>query len=453
MKNKSLITCAFLFIFTVSGKADIFHTYGFGAKGISLGNAQVAQADSTSAVFYNPAGLGRMQGDAIGFTYMYSKLSMEIFLPETEPSAYTDSKLSTGMIMTDLAIDINRFFNLPVNITFGLGFNISDDLKIVRFEDIEENNYRFLRYGAQVERSALYTGVGIELFEDRLWAGGGGHAMINGDVAANITVEPEDLSTTDPVKPSKQDIWVDMKGQMSPTIGIIISPFKNLLAGFSFKEKINMTVDPVLLNLDIPVGNGHILPTVVTAISSYYIPRTYRLGTAYSFSNITIEIAYSREIWSDFKFSSFREETRIIHPFSDANTYHVGFQLDDIWIFTLRGGYQFSETPVPEQTGESNLFDSDRHIFSFGTAFELNDRFGIIRKPILFEFALQKQMMTEKSFKGRSGDKTVFEGSSMAAVVSITFHSHFHSARLNDKESNELDEKNIKAEKNENENV
>jgi len=60
----------------------------------------------------------------------------------------------------------------------------------------------------------------------------------------------------------------------------------------------------------------------------------------------------------------------------------------------IRGGYIFRQSPVPDQTGKSNLIDSDSHIFSIGTGYAFTIK-GV-KKAIEVDWHFQYQLMTSR---------------------------------------------------------
>jgi long-chain fatty acid transport protein len=51
----------------------------------------------------------------------------------------------------------------------------------------------------------------------------------------------------------------------------------------------------------------------------------------------------------------------------------------------LRAGYSYEPTPVPDQIGESNFADSDKHTFSVGAGFELARITAILPRPLAID--------------------------------------------------------------------
>ena len=61
------------------------------------------------------------------------------------------------------------------------------------------------------------------------------------------------------------------------------------------------------------------------------------------------------------------------------------WQIGRSYAIDLRGGYSYEPTPVPEQIGESNFADSDKHTFSLGGGVELSRITSILPKPLAID--------------------------------------------------------------------
>ncbi|MBF0224558.1 MAG: outer membrane protein transport protein [Desulfobacterales bacterium] len=454
MKKTNLILIqVFVLCFLISGSAwaDLFDTYGFGAKGMAMGGALCASVDDSSGIYYNPAGLGDMKREHyLGFSYLYTMPSMTISGPILDTPKNSD--LAMGMIVIDMAFDINKVAKLPVPVTFGLGLSLKDDLGLVNVEDVDESRPRFLQFGSALKRTNIYMGVGSEIFKDFLWFGAGAHAMIGGKAVASLGISAEDLSTDKDVIPSEQDIWMDLKAEMNPIVGFVISPIEDLKLGFSYKDDIAVDIDPFNAPINLHIGDNVATITAYTAILAYWNPKSYRAGASYTLDNLTIEFDIVLEQWSDFKRNVPYEMRRSCPKFDDIILYRIGVEknLSDIILYTwervtikdnkvidresieapsgdikltnvkLWGGYQFVPSPVPEQTGASNYLDCDRHIVSFGCGAEFKDPFGIVLNPIGISFAFQDQYLPERKInKEDSSYNYTVNGNVMSCYFSL----------------------------------
>jgi long-chain fatty acid transport protein len=65
----------------------------------------------------------------------------------------------------------------------------------------------------------------------------------------------------------------------------------------------------------------------------------------------------------------------------------------------LRGGYYYEPSPVPEQVGESNFIDNDKHTFSFGAGLTLRDFSKVIVLPASFDTYVALTMLSGRSHR------------------------------------------------------
>jgi long-chain fatty acid transport protein len=64
----------------------------------------------------------------------------------------------------------------------------------------------------------------------------------------------------------------------------------------------------------------------------------------------------------------------------------------------LRAGYRYEPSPVPDQSGESNLGDADRHIFSLGVGLELARLTQVLPKPLSLDVFSALSYLPERQF-------------------------------------------------------
>jgi long-subunit fatty acid transport protein len=88
----------------------------------------------------------------------------------------------------------------------------------------------------------------------------------------------------------------------------------------------------------------------------------------------------------------------------------------------VRGGYGYWKSPVPEQTGDTNFLDNDKHIFSMGAEFRWKSLGSFLPKPFSVQAMGQYQYLVDRTYhKSLTGEKITFGGYAYAAGISIEF--------------------------------
>lgn len=398
-----------------SARADIFDTFGFNAQGIAMAGARCVDVKDLSAVYYNPAGLGERQDHALELSYLYNDARMDV--SDGATTVPDDSDLSGGSVIIALGLDIRQLINTSRKATFAFALSMMDDGTMVRLEDLEEQQYSYIQYGSSISRSVIYMGLGIEAIPEYLSIGIGAHAMIGGEVAATMTMGAQDLSTTQQVTPSEQNFWMKMEMKPYPTIGIIGHPTKNLSLGLSYRDSIDVKLDPFIADIALTLGAHAAHINAYTAILSFWHPASYQAGFAYTHGDLTLEGDLSYDQWSDFELSAPRELRRVTPSFDDVLSYRIGAEYRLAHV-TLWAGYQYAPSPLPQDTGGSHYLDADRHILSLGIGTSYQDPWGVLRKPLGLSAAFQDQYLPERSFSAAGTDYSL-KGNVISGIVSL----------------------------------
>ncbi|MBM9615581.1 outer membrane protein transport protein [Desulfobulbus rhabdoformis] len=130
--------------------------------------------------------------------------------------------------------------------------------------------------------------------------------------------------------------------------------------------------------MDAMIGTFPFLHYSTGASLNIILPAILSLSTSYSFDRLTVEVAWDRTFWGaisemDFTYTqNFSEpyfayfDSPITRNWKDTNAYRIGLNYDwnEHWTTTL--GFAFDETPIPDQTLEFQLPDSDALVYCFG---------------------------------------------------------------------------------------
>jgi len=410
-----LIFCLFVFVMECSAWADVFDTYGFDAQSLAMAGARSAGADNLSALYYNPAGLGQVEGHAVGLSYLYTNANLDVSGATTPVP--DDKDLRGGTVIISLGWNINQLINVKRPATFAFGLSMKDDGTMVQLEDLEETEFTYIKYGSALSRSVIYMGLGVQAIDNLLSIGLGAHAMIGGEVAATMTMDAEDLSTTQEVIPTEQNFWMKMEMKPYPIVGVKLTPTKDLSLGVTYREGIEVKLDPFLADIALTLGTHAAHIKAYTAILSFWHPTTYQAGAAYSLEDFTVEGDINYERWSDFEMSVPRELRRLTPDLDDILSYRLGLEYR-LTNMKLWAGYQYTPTPLPEDMNGAHYLDADRHIFGLGIGTSRTDRWKLLPKPLDISLAIQDKYLPKKTFRS-AGTTYSLKGNVLCGVLSF----------------------------------
>ncbi len=113
------------------------------------------------------------------------------------------------------------------------------------------------------------------------------------------------------------------------------------------------------------------------------IPAALNVAFAKTFDKTTIEVVFERTFWSKYKNLNFDFSNPYVEGifgkpknknWKDVNTYRVGLTHHCTDKLTAMLGYAYDNTPVPNSTIDFSLPDSNKHIFSGGVKYKIDDR-------------------------------------------------------------------------------
>jgi long-chain fatty acid transport protein len=258
----------------------------------------------------------------------------------------------------------------------------------------------FVLYSIDPQSTAIYMGGSVRILPSL--SIGGGVSMLAG-AEFNMTLSLMSSTFFTHESPSKYIF--------DPIFGITFKPAKSLALAAVYREAKSASLEP---ELKIFVGETQVLPTVTILNLYNYQPREVVFAAAYRFGErLTVEVDVTWMDYSNYQASTpqyeFEEEVPdwVKTLMSMHNFPHPGFQ--DIFVprlgsefvvnkyLTLRAGYYYQASPVPDQGGITNYADADKHVISVGGGVHAFLPEKILEKPIHMDFVFQAQLLESRA--------------------------------------------------------
>jgi long-chain fatty acid transport protein len=392
---RRLSIIAFLFFTLMAFFCNVVFANGFkndallDTEATGMATVYVAQADSPSAVQFNPAGLTQLKGDyvRVGYTSAIPR-NFRTDASGDESRAQVDNFLVPNLYFVNSLGAENWKFGLGVTSPYGLGTDWADD-SFARFQTTESmvNVLQINPTAAYKLNDVISVGFGIDYImsqvdsKKRIADGdAGGGSSGNGGFGV-FRLKGDD------------DAW-------GYNVGLLVRPSEKHSIGISYRSKIDLTYKGKIFMSNLssgiygPGGYG-IFPNdnYETGMEDKLtLPQTISLGYAFRpNSKWTFE---ADGIWTDWSsvqedFVKFTEEsdTNILSVLNDGNptsknwhptmSYGVSAKYQATDKLVLRCGYLYAETPVPAANFEPSMVDMNMHCVSLGAGYQINDRFNI----------------------------------------------------------------------------
>jgi len=354
-----------LLLFTSHAHASGFAIFTQGASALGGGDASIADPDGPSSLFFNPALINDLDGTRVEagstfiipartFTSDATGVSVDakeaVFFPTTFFATHRYSeKMSAG---------------LAVFTPFGLGTDWGDTWEgryiATKSEMISFNVNPTLSYRVS---PALTLAGGLNILS--------ASAVL--EKRLNIGKMPLTLGAPD----GGQKLEGDGLG-VGFNLGLLVQVGEDLSIGAAYRSAIDVTFEGDVTHTDIPPVLSGAFPAATGFRTDITFPRQAHLGLSYrGVPDLTLSAAVRWEGWSTY--DRLTVESDLIIGGSTTNVTTKNW--DDVYALMvggrytlpggleLSGGYFYGENPVPDETFESSIPDSDSHLVTLGTGF------------------------------------------------------------------------------------
>lgn len=332
-------------------------TYGIGARAAAMGGAVSASPSPSFAPYYNPAGLSKAEGTTVSAGVMLTKPDVTIDDYKVGNSAPVNFEDDTApLVVPHFSVVV------PVNdaITFGVAAYVPWGMEVEWDKNtIGANNSYKSKYLRKVVtpalsykvNSKLSFGAGISLGQSETGASFKHFGMANTPFEADLK---DDFNTS----------W---------NAGVLFAPTERLSLGLTYRSRTQADFEG-----DLKIAGN----TATTVTLDYDHPEQVQGGIAYRFGaakNILVEADATWTNWSINKsqhevFSpalptpgGILNDKTIPREWEDTIKAGLGIEWELNPTVTIRGGYLWDPTPVPDNSLDFIWPDGDKHIFSIGT--------------------------------------------------------------------------------------
>lgn len=389
--NKLTLILVFLLTATLSFAGSV-DTFGIGSKATAMGGAYSAYADDPYAIHYNPAGLTQIKTITIsaGAEYMDPTLEIHNYTAQdynggtvAENESFSDTSDNLLVPHLGIAVPIGDKF------VFGIAAYVPFGLHVKWDDNPDKNPASYIAAESYYIREVIAPSLAFKVNEK---------LSIGGAILLGKTYAGEKKRIYAPGLPNHNKlVKVTMEDEFnwSINLGVQYKPIKEVVIGFTYRSKTDVNFnkgDAEVENWDGINGNVDVSGVRIDH------PDQFQLGLRYipaeNFS-MEIDVVYSK--WSqvtnytatfDPVLMGSTEELYSNRDWQDTTQLRIGAEWEINEMFTVRGGYFYDPSPIPDSTFDTMWPDGDRKTYSLGAGINFSDN---ITLDLVIQYAIAEQ--------------------------------------------------------------
>ncbi len=374
-------------------------TFGFGARGPSLGNAMVASDDALSSPVYNAAAgaLGEELQLGLGYSRAWLDLAIDDRDLDLMDARGAFGALTVPFDLGSVALAVSTAVYIP-------------DQFVARLSTLPPTRPQLVLWDNRPHRITYDTALSAR-FARRVAVGVGvsGLGDAEGDVGLTLGSKPGRTV-------SDADIDASLPTRTAPILGVLATPTDDLRLGARYHEEIAIHVKlDVAAETNVEGTSLSGTTLVRTEGLGYFTPREVAAGGAWDLDAWTFAAEVGWKQWSRIESVAFAVEVDVdigvdapVYTFEspdpgwrDTWNPRVGverrFALSSERELAARVGYAWVPSPVPEQPGLTSYGDASRHVVGLGAGLSLPD----LGSPVEIELATGMQQLEHRTFRKR----------------------------------------------------
>jgi long-chain fatty acid transport protein len=335
-----------------------------GAKAAAMGGAFAAVADDPSAIAHNPAGLTILKGTNVYNGISLVSLSSNYESPEgrSETTSFQLFFPPHAFLTSNLGFE-NFAFGLGIYSPFGIGGRKWSDTGLTRYASTRSTIATVNINPTVAWRILPQLSLGVGL--DILYSSNQMARMVNQSIFAF------------------RDARLSFKGSgigIGGNFGILLFPEGKFSFAFAYRSRIRvkqrgtLALEAIAPPLQSLFGSG-VFRTKASMVMEF--PHTFIWGAAYRPSpRMTLSLEINWFLWSVLNQESLNLKTQV--PAAKLTNIPLDFQWKDFLVimvgmdyklskrFSVRGGYVYEQTMVPDNTLTPGEPDADQHYITVG---------------------------------------------------------------------------------------
>lgn len=394
-------------------------TFGYGSRSTALGGAVSADATDVSANYYNPAGLAGGKGLAFEVGYLRASYGLKM--------NGRDNRVDPVRGMYFGLVAPGEVGKLPF--AFGVGMHLPDD-RVFRVRSLDQEQPRWEMYDNRPQRIFLATNLALKPLR---WLEIGGGLVFLAATRARLDITGELLVASPRESELRHEVDADLTAIRYPQAGVRVHASDKLRFAAVYRGEFQLTLD-ISARLDVNANAFGISVPLLTYITTNsvnaFLPRQAVFGASWDATDrVTVDADLTWINWSAYKspVTAVSAVTKFdappgfppsLLPEKPAPTVILPPNFRDTFVprlgvesrfplggqghqLSVRVGYFYERSPIPEQTGGTNFVDADRHAFSLGTGLRLRDVSREIPGDVHFDvhgmWSLLPERETEKA--------------------------------------------------------
>jgi len=384
-------------------------TYGIGSRATALGGAYAANAEGPFAAYYNPAGLTQTDRPVVSAGLM-------VISPDLEAKNYkveNNNNNADNLGPTDVSDESDDLypphlgFAMPINDRWsvGLAAYAPFGLHLEWEENPHKNPMAYNTYESWYDRRVV-TPTAAYKVNNQLSLGFG---ISLGRSTAGKKYNVYDVKNLAQVKaggdPSFGDaatLEADLTDDFnySANIGVMYKPAENWNIGITYRSFTDADFDGDLEVNDVAQGVKKALDAKGLALKDEYDaslddvdhPDQVQLGVRFQpYKTLSMEVDVVWTRWSmieeqtvdindaDEAVRTLLGEEKIDYKrdWEDTRQVRVGIEWQTTDMVTLRGGYFYDPSPIPDDTFDAQWPDADKKTYSLGAGFDITDNWTV----------------------------------------------------------------------------